>query len=164
MNVRNMKRVARRILSHPEQYDQGNWCGTRACVAGHAFFESGGKADALGYPIIDGRVRSPNSVVDVARPFLGLDFRTADRLFTGSWPEEFSDAWGTWGVPAAERAQLAHDYLMSLAKNHQRKLKAERDKRYRARLKAGKVVRRDEEGEEVYPEHTSPYGLSRFGC
>lgn len=36
INVPHLRKTLEHVTDHPEEYDQETWCGTKACIAGHA--------------------------------------------------------------------------------------------------------------------------------
>ncbi len=105
MNVKLLTKVRDYIKDHPEEYDQGNWCGTERCIAGHAVILSG-KFDPKDIDIKYGRAKG-QPIREVAQRLLDLDQRQAGRLFL-SWPEEFNAGWGD---PGKETSAAAVRYI-----------------------------------------------------
>lgn len=95
MNIALLKKVRDYIAKYPEKYEQGEWCGTRCCIAGHAIVISGAfrrheishPADNL-YLLFLERLDRPTFMSSGAK-ILGLTQVQAHRLFA-YWPKRFS--------------------------------------------------------------------------
>lgn len=72
MNVKLLKQVRDFIGTHPEQFNQENWCGSACCVAGHAVKLAGG-------------IPHTHNADTVAQELLKLSDDQAARLFNATW-------------------------------------------------------------------------------
>lgn len=108
MNIGLLLEVRDRILAHPENYNQGSFCGTVCCIAGHMVFAADGKY--VEHEPADGFLMSSYRVRDRAAELLGTD---PNGLFgTGIiWPPEHYGALFGATTPR-ERAQAAADAII----------------------------------------------------
>lgn len=73
-------KIADKIERQPETYNQGEWCGTACCVAGHALLESGYTYRIGEYVRPDGTLLRLH-FSEEAGPLLGLNPIQARELF-----------------------------------------------------------------------------------
>lgn len=104
MNVKLLKQVRDYIIAHPDSYNQGSWCGTKCCIAGHAAVLSG----KVSREAVDAEALS--AVVDGAQSALRLSALQADRLFM-DWPDQFPWASASDIPDGAERSRIAADRI-----------------------------------------------------
>ena len=108
MNVKLLEQVRDHIVANPEEYNQGHWCGTQHCIAGHTVVLAG----VLGHEVVSST--SPwgngngllNRIPTLAQGALELNDAQADKLFF-DWPSEFRWASVTRIPDPKERAQMA---------------------------------------------------------
>jgi hypothetical protein len=88
MNKPLLRKIASYIETHPRQYNQGEWCGTACCVAGHALVLSG----FVTREVIGSGGRAKIRIDDedcnvpiLARAVLDLTPGVASELFGGYW-------------------------------------------------------------------------------
>jgi len=134
-----LRTVAAAIKHHPDKYNQGNWCGTACCVAGHIALASGyipvnpGQSDMVVLkndpaPFED-RDRFYTSKV-ATKVLLGRDNVTIDGLFSGApesdWEDDYACEWrealddyaydhGDETRLQREQADIAYRYLNMIA-------------------------------------------------
>ena len=111
LNVRLLRRVARRLLADPRRYDQSLYffrsstCGATGCIAGWAVHLSEDTAAGL------------NSFYARASRLLGLSEDQANNLFSRyperGWPQPFAARWSR-AKSRRGQAQVAHDRIEHL--------------------------------------------------
>jgi hypothetical protein len=106
-----LNKIATFIETHPRQYNQGNWCGTACCIAGHALVLGGmvSRKD-----IVDA---GPDSyyvgdleVQDTAAELLGLASNQTYELFAGNWMGQLFEL-PTREARAAAAAKLIRQFI-----------------------------------------------------
>lgn len=99
MNVRLLRKIQRQILARPEKYNQGAWCNSAFCIAGHAVVLGGTKADKAEFAEISKRVHKGGvhqsnlsvPVGKVARRLLRLTLVQSYLLFSEFFPSTLAD-------------------------------------------------------------------------
>lgn len=110
MKIRALRKIQEQILAEPTSlYMQDYFCGTAACIAGHAVLNAGWKPHtSTGTCAKDNEI---HCVWDVAREVLDLTERQAERLFiTLGWPENFDERYCS-AKTAEVRAKVAAERI-----------------------------------------------------
>lgn len=100
MNKTLLRKVKRRILARPEKYDQGTWCNTAFCIAGHTVMEAGNPEQLKEFRRIAklvhaGEMRQADAedfVASTARDLLQISMGEASLLFLALFPEQLDEA------------------------------------------------------------------------
>jgi hypothetical protein len=131
MNVRRLRRLARFVQKNAERYDQGEWCGTKACLAGHAAFLAGIKEEKIFNSRLFSSpfIKQQGFIEDIASRWLGLTSVQASLLFDGLtppdnfplfdrdlWPRKFADRYRKAKTDRA-RARVAADRIEHFIKS-----------------------------------------------
>jgi hypothetical protein len=105
VNVPLLQQVLDHITDQPARWDQGVWCGTACCLAGHAAQLSGWEpVPGVDDPLVrKGKRVAP--VPTVARNLLGLSGREGDLLFDGS--NKLRDLWNLAAAFTEGQIQLS---------------------------------------------------------
>lgn len=121
MNIRRLRKLAKFVRTNPSRYDQNQWCGTKACLAGHAAILAGIKdAEIFNGARSEGRRLSSGTLIDTkAAIWLGINDAEADRLFDtvssvpmsrDAWPQRFCERYRR-ARTAKTRAKVAADRI-----------------------------------------------------
>lgn len=92
--IAKLKALKARVLKYPERYDQRDWCGTQACLAGFCLPKAFNKrAVTMNYDELDGlrydsEKYTGRSASDIAADYLGLNLEQSGRLFRAVWHGE----------------------------------------------------------------------------
>lgn len=114
MNKPLLRKIASYVEEHPRQYNQGSWCGTSCCIAGHALVLSGvitRKVIVSGGGL--GTIRVGYDLWNVgqeAQEILGIDKFAAADLFAGSWMVDLEDL-PTKKAKATAAAKLIRKFI-----------------------------------------------------
>jgi hypothetical protein len=133
MNVDLMLKVANHIEHNPEEYNQGNWCSTQCCIAGHAVMlaDASQQLRILATPayvaptlLVSGREISIHAY---ARQLLDISEDLADMLFSPYmyWADEYQPrCWDSPDVRAHKAGALIR-YLVAVELQYREDRKAE---------------------------------------
>jgi hypothetical protein len=121
MNIQRLRKLAKYILAYPSKYDQNSFCGTQACLAGHAAILAGIPVseiinDSYSYSTI----LNEFIIKEKAQKYLQLTKEQGERLFSPtfppdelefffpeeSWPEKFNNRYEKAKTPRT-RAKIA---------------------------------------------------------
>lgn len=112
MNIELFRRVQEKILAKPKRFEMDDWfCGTTACIAGHAALLSGHRRRKHSSLLVV--KNGVEQLVDrAALKELRIDRLMASRLFyAGNWPDQFRYAYDHRTTTPQQRAQIASDRI-----------------------------------------------------
>lgn len=111
MNAEKLRRVADRLLDEPARYDQSSYfCGTTACIAGHACLEAGATIINTFQDLVKAVDGNVYTAKNLAIKELELTELEAQKLFRGdrtTWPARFREAYNRAPAHSPERACAA---------------------------------------------------------
>jgi hypothetical protein len=118
LNTQLIQEIANFLRTHPEAYDQSQWCGTACCIAGRAALMQGYVWDADTFSLLNKEGRRADTS-GVASQALGVPYNTY--LFSAwpemYWPSPYRERWEATlhqmdgETREADRANIAADFL-----------------------------------------------------
>lgn len=112
--IKRLNWLKTQLTKYPERYNQSNWCGTQACLAGFCIPKALKKrAVTLSYDVVDAVIHG-TGYSNFAASWLGITDDQKQKLFI-YWPHLFMSAYDKAKTPA-ERVRIAHKVIDAFIK------------------------------------------------